>query len=74
MFFEGAIFLITTSTTSHVDIIPKPNDSQSKFGKTYRVSWVKPKEHLFRILALAICLGVSMGSRDADPKLLCSLG
>ena len=27
-----------------------------------------------RILALEICLVVTMGSRDADPKLLYSLG
>ena len=28
---------------------------------------------LFRISALEICLGVTMGSRDADPTLLCSI-
>ena len=47
---------------------------QSKFGKTYRVSWLKPKEHPFKISALDICLGVTMSSRDADSKQLCSSG
>ena len=60
-------FLITTSTAlSHWDI-HKPNESQSKFGKAYRVSWLKSKEHPFRISALEICLGLTMSSRDADP-------
>ena len=53
-------------------IIHEPNESQSKFGKTYRVSWLKLKEHYFRISALEMCLGVTMSFRDADPKLLCS--
>ena len=30
-------------------IIHKPNERQSKFDKTYTVSWLKPKEHPFRI-------------------------
>ena len=55
-------------------IIHKPNVRQSKFGKTYRVSWLKPKEHPFKISALDICLGVTMSSRDADSKQLCSSG
>ena len=41
---------------------------------TYRVSWVKPKEYRFMISALEICLGVTLASRDTDPKLLCSSG
>ena len=32
------------------------------------------KEHLFRISALKIYLGVTGSSRDGDPKLLCSSG
>ena len=52
----------------------KPNESQSEFGKTYRVCWLKPKKHPFRISALDVCLGITMGSRDADPKLLSSSG
>ena len=40
------------------------------FGETYKVSWLKPKEHSFRISALGIGLSVTMSSRDADPKLL----
>ena len=38
------------------------------------VNWFKPKEHLFRISTLEMCLGGTMNSRDADPKLLCSPG
>ena len=65
--FWESYFLITTSTAlSHWDI-HKPNESQSKFGKAYRVSWLKSKEHPFRISALEICLGLTMSSRDADP-------
>ena len=41
---------------------------------TYRVSWVKPKEYPFMISASEICLGVTLASRDTDPKLLCSSG
>ena len=63
-------FLITTSTAlSHWDI-HKPNESQSKFGKAYRVSWLKSKEHPFRISALEICLGLTMSSRDPMSSLL----
>ena len=66
--FWESYFLITTSTAlSHWDI-HKPNESQSKFGKAYWVSWLKSKEHPFRISALGICLGLTMSSRDADPK------
>ena len=39
-----------------------------------KVSCYKHEEHPLRISALEICLGVSMGSRDTDPKLLCSSG
>ena len=39
-----------------------------------KVSCYKLEEHPFRISVLEICLGVTMGSRDADPKLLCSSG
>ena len=39
--------------------------------KTYRVSWLKPKEHHLKISALEICLVVTMSSMNADPKLLC---
>ena len=42
--------------------------------KSLKVSCYKPEEHPFRVSALEICLGVTMGSRDADPKLLCSSG
>ena len=42
--------------------------------KCLRVSCYKPGEHPFRISALEICLGVTMGPKDADPKLLCSSG
>ena len=55
-------------------MIHKPYESQSKFGRTYWSSWLKPKEHPFRISALEICLGITMSPRDADPKLLCSSG
>ena len=55
-------------------IIHEPNENQSKFGKTPRVSWLKAKEHPFRVLPLEIYLGVTMGSRDANPKLFCSPG
>ena len=48
-------------------MIHKPNESQRKFGKAYRVSWFKSKEHPFRISTLEICLGLTMSSRDADP-------
>ena len=65
--FWESYFLITASTAlSHWDI-HKPNESQSKFGKAYRLSWLKAKEHPFRISALQICLGLTMSSRDADP-------
>ena len=37
-----------------------------------KVSWHKSKEHISRILVLEICPGVTMVSKDADPKLLCS--
>ena len=42
--------------------------------KCLKVSCCKPGEHPFRILVLEMCLGVTMSSRDADPKLLCSSG
>ena len=42
--------------------------------RTYRVSWLKPKEYSFRILAIEMCLGVTMSFRDADPKLPCYSG
>ena len=68
--FWESYFLITTSTAlSHWDI-HKPNESQSKFGKAYRVSWLKSKEHPFRISALEICLGLTMSSRDLMSALL----
>ena len=62
-FFDNHKYSIIT----HWDI-RKPKESQSKFGKSYRVSWLKSKEHPFRISALGICLGLTMSSRDADPK------
>ena len=55
-------------------IIHKPNESKSKFGKTYRVSWDKLKEHPFKISTLELCPGVTMSLRDADSKLLCCSG
>ena len=65
--FWESYFLITTSTAlSHWDI-HQSNEKGSKFGKAYRVSWFKSKEHPFRISALQICLGLTMSSRDADP-------
>ena len=65
--FWESYFLITTSTAlSHWDI-HKPNESQSKFGKAYRVSWLKSKKHSFRVSALEICLGLTMSSRYANP-------
>ena len=68
--FWESYFLITTSTAlSHWDI-HKPNESQSKFGKAYRVSWLKSKEHPFRISALEICPGLTMSSRDPMSALL----
>ena len=36
--------------------------------------YTTPEEHPFRILDIEICHGVTMDSRDADPKLLCSSG
>ena len=63
MFFEEAIFFITTSITlTFTYILPKPNESHSKVA-TYRVSWVKPKLHRFRKSA-----GVTLSSRYADPS------
>ena len=35
---------------------------------------LKPKEHPFRILALAIFLSATMSPRDTDPKLMCFSG
>ena len=45
-----------------------------KMVRLKMVSWVKPEEHPFMISAFKIFLSVIMGSRDADPKLLCSSG
>ena len=45
-----------------------------KMVRLKMVSWVKPEEHPFIISAFKIFLSVIMGSRDADPKLLCSSG
>ena len=42
--------------------------------KGLKISCNKPEEHPFRISTLEIYLGVTMGPRDADPKLLCSSG
>ena len=41
-------------------------------AKVSLVSWLKSKEHSFRMSALEMCLGVTMSSRDADPRLLFS--
>ena len=63
------------NTINFRNIIPKPNESQSKFAKTYsRVRWIKPREHPFRIPPLETCLGVATGPSDSDPMLPCSSG
>ena len=42
-------------------VITKPSETQSKFDKTYRLRWVKPKEHPFRTPALEMSLGMAIG-------------
>ena len=59
--------MITTSTAlSHWDI-HEPSQSQSKFANAYKVSWLKSKEHPFRISALEISLGLTICTSNADP-------
>ena len=55
-------------------IISKLNEFGKEVWENLRVSWVKPEEHPCRILDIKICWYVTEGSRDADPKLLCSSG
>ena len=52
---------------------PKLINKQSKLGKIKRVRWVESKEDPCRISALEIIMAIiTLGFRDADPKLLCS--
>ena len=52
---------------------PKLINKQSKLGKIKRVRWVESKEDPCRISALEIIMAIiTLGFRDADPKLPCS--